>query len=244
MEEITNLMDAANTAVNNLENFIFEKKKEKYINLKTVTAYMESQIESAEMTIDLQDEEEYEEAKTRLNNVISKCEELIELFQTKDNIMVIINENGEIDIQEVNYENTQAPMESSMAIEIKEVSPEVELQNTETEPTPEANTSETNQPMPEEIPTIDAFATVPEIEIIDGPKEIAEEQVPTPDVGNVPEIQVPEISILDDTSTEMGNEVNQTEVANEETPDYSKDLDVTAVDAFLNNNEQGNTLTL
>lgn len=243
MEEITNLMDAANTAINDLENFIFDNKKEKYINLKTVTAYMESQIEAAEIAIDSQVEEEYENAKLILNHIISKSTELKELFQSKDNIMVIVNENGEIDTQEVNYENTQAPMESTMAIEIKEVGPEVEVQN-----------QDVVQPMPEEIPTIDAFATVPEIEIIDGPKEIAEEQQVTEtqvenvpeitDQSTIPEIQVPEISILDDTSTEMGNEANQTETATEEAPDYSKDLDVNAVDAFLGNNEQGNTLTL
>lgn len=206
MEEITNLMNAAQSAIENLESFIFENKKEKYINLKTVTTYMTSQIESAEMTVELQVEEEYEETKTRLNAIVSKCAELVEAFKAKDNIMVVVNENGEIVTQEINYANNQVPMEVSEEVAKEEVAP-----------------------------------AAPAMEISNDSNEVLEEyQAFAPEIKEEPELEqsaflespIPEINILDDTATQTPQ------------TDYTQDLDVDAVDAFLGSENQENTLKL
>lgn len=203
MEEITNLINTAQTAIKNLENFIFANKKEKYVNIKTITDYMASQIEAAEMTMELHLEEGYEEAKSNLNTIISKCNELVELYQIKDNFIVVVDENGEVVTHEANH----------MTIQISTEFPVMEdsAQSIPIEP------MEATSSLPEEY---QAFAP----EIKEAPELVAQEAII--------ESPIPEISILDDT------------VAQSQVTDYSQDLDVAAVDAFLGGANQENVLKL
>lgn len=241
MEEITNLINTAKTAIDNLEKFIFENKKERYINLKSVTDFMTNQIDSAEMAMELQVEEGYEEAKAKLDAIVAKCNELMEIFKTSDNVMIIINENGEIITQEIKYENTQAPMETPVmefgARRAEEIDSSTNYEYTASE----ENLGLAQNMSLNSMDTTNAFNEVPSIDIMDGQSETKEEhQVFAPEVKEAPlidasvalETPVPEISILDDTTTQH------------EATDYSKDLDVAAVDAFLGSESQENTLKL
>lgn len=203
MEEITNLINEANAAISNLENYIFDSKKEKYINLKTVTAYMTSQIESAEMAADLKLDEDYVEAKNTLTNLIAKCNELINVFEAKTNIMVIVDENGEIVTKDISYENAQAPIEAPVEmietpVEIMETPVEIQI----------------------ETPTVvDAFGgSAPSIEIIDDTNKSSEDyQAFAPDNQvSTTETQIPEVDL---------NGIPD--------HDYNNDLDVEAINAFL-----------
>lgn len=274
MEEITNLISAANTAISNLEKFIFENKQEKYINIKAITEYMASQIEAAEIAVDIKNEEGYEAVKTSLNTIIAQCSELMKIFESQDNIRVGINESGEIITQEVNYESAPAPtemeapeIENSIATDIPNVGEAnedfVQPMEAETSSTPDtinaaleveikddtSTTVENNQDLVQS-----AFAGTPEIEIIDGPSEVVKnQQVNGPEIQDAPEAigqsaatQVPEISIIDDMPTTMEFGTKTPEVAPTDIPDYSKDLDVAAMDAFLSSPEpeQANTLVL
>lgn len=246
MEEITNLINQANESINNLENFIFESKKEKYINLKSVTDYMDGQIEAAEMVVETLQGEGLDEVKTKLNDIISKTNEIMDAFRSNNNIMVIVNENGEITTKEVSYENTQAPITTPME-EISTSSLESVAGEEVVNETIQAGQNETGAI--DELHVIEdksasmapafsaAFGTTPEITIIDDKAE--EHQTFAPEVQSVPEItpQIPEVSVLDDMSdTNAQNATETTEV------DYTKDLDVEAMDAFLGNQE--NTLKL
>lgn len=216
MEEITNLMEEAKTAIINLENFIFTNKKEKYINLKTVTSYMESQIEEADITIDLHIEDRYESIKTRLNAITSKCNEIIETFQARNNVAVAINENGEVVIQNINYESKETPIENNVEVGETPTTPEIHDVN-------------------EQIPQINPFGG---IEIIGEPRDITAEErqafPPAPEIVD-PSIAeaVPNINIINQQPTVIDDQAN-----------YSKDLDVAAVDAFLGNNADQNILKL
>ncbi len=222
MEEITNLISTANEAINSLESFIFADKKERYVTVKTITDYMKSQIEATEMVMESLEGENLDEIKEKLNTIIAKSNEVMEAFKTRDNIMVSVNENGEIVVQDINFENTQAPMETPAQ--------DMSLSEDTYVDTMMKFPSSEGQIETEEIGT-EVMPSAPAIEIIDDQATLEEHQAFAPEVQVAPESfeQIPEVSALDGMNTETPEQAVET--------DYSKDLDVAAVDAFLGTSE-------
>lgn len=107
MEEITNLISQARNSIKNIETYVFDNQKSKYVNLKTVTTNMSNQIDTIEglAPVAIEDAEYIEAAKEDLNFIINSCNELKGLYATK-NVTLMVKDDGNFsaDISEITVE--------------------------------------------------------------------------------------------------------------------------------------------
>lgn len=192
MEEITNLISQARNSIKEIETYVFENQKSKYINLKTVTTNMSNQIDTIEglAPVAIEDAEYIEAAKEDLSFIINSCNELKGLYATK-NVTLMVKDDGNFsaDISEIEIE--------------KEVDDNQELL-----------TSLNEDRIETEMPTasIDENAIM---QTISGLEEVPQEQEA-------------------DSYATMSIPTTNPDIVIEQEDNFEKDLDIDAINAFLN----------
>ena len=105
MSEVNNLISNAKNIIENFESVMFATRQTKYIVVKSVTTYIQEQIEAIEERINskMVDEEYLANTKENLEYMISSVEHLSNLFREEDNERIKIDNNGNFTSEPTNY---------------------------------------------------------------------------------------------------------------------------------------------
>ncbi len=143
MEEITNLIENARASIENLESYLFNHKREKYLVAKSVTDYLKSEIEGFEALGKVDSSEEFiNDTRSELSNIISKINAYNTAFQNGDEITINIDDFlGEDDDDEENLLEDPNPTIENQTNEFPQI---VEG--------PQINTEQLATPISEEVP--------------------------------------------------------------------------------------------
>lgn len=131
MENITNLVSQAKSAIEEFEKFMFTNHLEKYITTREFVSSMNAAISSAEalVRLDAVTEEDAKDMEEKLNSIITKVSSITASFTNGNNIGLHVNEDGEYVAEEISEQanltsfTDYQPIESS-AVKITDYEPE------------------------------------------------------------------------------------------------------------------------